>query len=80
MMGDLGKHLWATEKIRWDSEEAWTSGHLLEGRAMCLVKSGQCEMLVKLWIKPSSRRWATQVPALVLILAMCVTWARKMSR
>lgn len=81
MMGDLGKCLGAVERMRWGREEAWHPGHLLEGHAMCLVRSGQHETLVQLWEKPSTiRRWATQAPALILMLTACVTWASKTSR
>lgn len=55
--------------------KAKSPGHLSEGHATCLVKSGQCEMLVKLSVKPATRRWTTQIPALVLMLTVCVTWA-----
>ena len=52
MMSGLGKCLGAAERMRWSREEAWSPGHLLDGHAMCLVRSGQHEMLVKLWVKP----------------------------
>lgn len=65
------------ERMRQESEEAWSPGHLLEGCVTCLVRSSRREMLVTSWVKPSGARWATQVPALVLLVS--VTWASKIS-
>lgn len=70
MLSDLGKCLEAAERTRWDRQEAWSPGHLPEGHAMCLVRNGQHELLVKLCVKPSTRRWGVQVSSLVLMLTV----------
>lgn len=60
-MTGLRKCLGAAERVKWDREKARRPGRLLEGHAMHLVRRGKHEMLVKLQVKPSTRRWATHV-------------------
>lgn len=55
-MTDLAKCLGAGERVKWDREEAQRPGHLLEGHAMHLVRRSKNEMLMKLQVKPSTRR------------------------